>query len=77
MCAPEDTSFSLYCALHRATLEIAGEFHHRQRRYRRPVSTRLPGLPGTADADDGRGVQRIDVVVNWFRKLEELAPLQR
>lgn len=29
-CEPADTRFSLYCALHRASLEEAGGFHHRR-----------------------------------------------
>ncbi len=29
-CEPSDTAWSLYCALHRATIELTGEFHHRQ-----------------------------------------------
>ena len=30
ICEAADTSFSLYCAMHRATIEVTGEFHHRQ-----------------------------------------------
>ena len=30
ICAPTDSTFSLYCALHRASIEIAGGFHHRR-----------------------------------------------
>jgi len=30
VCTPQDLNWSLYCALHRATTEITGEFHHRQ-----------------------------------------------
>ncbi len=29
VCEPTDTTFSLYCSLHRATIEVTGEFHHR------------------------------------------------
>ncbi len=30
VCEATDTTFSLYCAMHRATIDVAGEFHHRQ-----------------------------------------------
>ena len=30
ICAPTDTRFSLYCALQRASIEVAGGFHHRR-----------------------------------------------
>ncbi len=29
-CAPDDKTWSLYCALHRASLELTGGFHHRR-----------------------------------------------
>lgn len=29
-CTPDDRTWSLYCALHRATVEISGGFHHRR-----------------------------------------------
>jgi len=29
-CEPGDTTWSLYCALHRASLEVTGGFHHRR-----------------------------------------------
>ena len=29
-CAPEDKTWSIYCALHRASLEVSGGFHHRR-----------------------------------------------
>jgi hypothetical protein len=29
-CAPDDETWSLYCALHRASLELTGGFHHRR-----------------------------------------------
>ena len=29
VCEPTDTTFSLYCAMHRATIDVTGEFHHR------------------------------------------------
>jgi hypothetical protein len=45
-CAPDATTFSLYCALHRASLEIAGGFHHRRpalQRVRALVEARTAG----------------------------------
>ncbi len=30
VCEPTDTTFSLYCAMHRATIDVTGVFHHRQ-----------------------------------------------
>ena len=30
ICEAADTTFSLYCAMHRATIDVTGEFHHRQ-----------------------------------------------
>lgn len=29
-CAPEDKTWSMYCAFHRASLEVTGGFHHRR-----------------------------------------------
>jgi hypothetical protein len=29
-CAPDDKTWSVYCALHRASLELTGGFHHRR-----------------------------------------------
>ena len=29
-CAPDDKSWSMYCAIHRASLEVTGGFHHRR-----------------------------------------------
>jgi len=29
-CAPDDKTWSIYCALHRASVEVTGGFHHRR-----------------------------------------------
>ena len=47
-CAPAATSFSLYCAMERATIEVTGAFHHRRpalELVRQIVDERAAGRP--------------------------------